>query len=213
MPPRNTIAQLATAAALAFALTACGPAYTPTLTPASPSAGADAGDGAGDGSTGDDGAGDGDATDGADGGSDQADAEPSPLLPVWVEEFTLEYAQTETTRVGDRIAGLVAVAGLLNDDDYSQEVEAVADGRYWGIIHTITLDPSVDSAAQAESVVATLDEAGWITRESTDTGESTLTALSSSEQSDQSWFLVIGADLSVEGQSVVTVQLASPNIP
>ena len=115
-------------------------------------------------------------------------------------------------RVADRVAGLVAIAGLLNDDIVSQEVAATNWQTYWGVIHTLTLQPTVDSSGQAKEVVQTLDDAGWIVEEVSDTPESYLAALSSSDDPATAAFLIVGADFSVPGQSVVTVQLASPVI-
>ncbi|MFP7833837.1 hypothetical protein [Marisediminicola sp. LYQ134] len=147
------------------------------------------------------------------GTGDSDDGEPSPLLPVFPdggEPWTIVAAQSETERVADRVAGLVAIAGLLNDDLVSQEVEAATGGTYWGVIHTLTLQPTVDSAGQAGDVVSALEGEGWLVEDVSDTDESYLAALSSGEDADRAWFLVVGADFSVPGQSVVTVQLASP---
>jgi hypothetical protein len=138
----------------------------------------------------------------------------SPLLPVYPADFTTESAQAESERVAGQIVALIEPASILNDDVHSQAVVATETaGSYWGIIHTITLDPAVDSAAQAKAIANQLQDAGWILRDTTDTDASYLAAMLSDSEASESWFVVVGADLSVPGQSVVTVQLASPDLP
>ncbi|MCY7326578.1 MAG: hypothetical protein LH605_10670 [Microbacteriaceae bacterium] len=141
-------------------------------------------------------------------------SEPSPLLPVYPEEYTTPNVQAETERIAVRITGLVAVAGLLGQDSYSQELENTeSEGSYWGMLNTITLEPEVDAALQAASVAADLADAGWLLNDRAQSSADYAVALSSDDDPARSWFLVIGADLSVPGESVVTVRLSSPPLP
>lgn len=140
--------------------------------------------------------------------------EPSPLLPVYPGEYTTPNVQAETERIALRITGLVAVAGLLGEDPYSLEVEnAESEGSYWGVLNTITLEPDVDAELQAASVAADLADAGWLLNDRAQSPTDYAVALSSGEDPERAWFLVLGADLSVPGESVVTVRLSSPPLP
>ena len=141
-------------------------------------------------------------------------AEPSPLLPVYPADYTVQSVQAETERIASRITGLVAVAGLIGDDSYSQQVENTeSEGSYWGVINTITLEPDIDPSLQAASVAADLADAGWLLNDRTQNDTEYAVALTSGENPDQAWFLVLTADQSVPGESVVTVQLSSPPLP
>jgi hypothetical protein len=119
--------------------------------------------------------------------------------------------QSETVRIADELIASIDPARIVNDDEYSQEVAAEA-GAYWGVLHTLTLQPSIDAAAVAEQIAGRMTDAGWIARDGTNQDGTYLIALSSSEDAATSWFCVVGADASVPGDSVVTLQLASPPI-
>lgn len=140
---------------------------------------------------------------------------PDPsLLPVYPAEYMTENIQVETERVAGRITGLVAVAGLLGDDTYSQEIENTeSEGTYWGVLNTITLDPTVRAEEQAALVATQLADAGWLLVDRAQAPTDYAVALTSSEDPERAWFLVLGADLSVPGESVVTVRLSSPPLP
>ncbi len=142
------------------------------------------------------------------------ESEPSPLLPVYPEEYTIDNVQAEAERIAVRITGLVAVAGLLGQDTYSQEVEnSESEGSYWGVLNTITLEPDVDAEIQAASVATDLADAGWLLVDRAQSETDYAVALTSGDDPGRSWFLVLGADLSVPGESVVTVRLSSPPLP
>ncbi|QHO70636.1 hypothetical protein BHD05_14245 [Marisediminicola antarctica] len=146
--------------------------------------------------------------------SPEDESEPSPLLPVYPDGYTIDNVQAETERVAVRITGLVAVAGLLGQDTYSQEVENTErEGSYWGVLNTITLEPDVEAEIQAASVAADLADAGWLLVDGAQSPSDYAVALTSSEDPERAWFLVLGADLSVPGESVVTVRLSSPPLP
>lgn len=130
------------------------------------------------------------------------------MLP---DEFTAAAVQSEAERLADALIATIDPGGVVHDDVYSQEVaETDGEGAYWGVLHTLTLDPAVDPAAAAESIALRLTEAGWVARDGTNEGGAYLIALSSSEAPATSWFVVVGADTTVPGQPVVTLQLASP---
>ncbi|MEY2850018.1 MAG: hypothetical protein RI885_2685 [Actinomycetota bacterium] len=143
----------------------------------------------------------------------------STLVPVYPEPFTVEAVSAETIRVADLMVGFVdasegGASTVLNDDVFEQVVPAEGEAAsYFGVLHTLTLEPSIDSAAQAESLQSALEAGGWIVRTVSDTGAAYSAVLSSSPDPEKSWFLQIGADLSVPGQSVVALQLASPSLP
>jgi hypothetical protein len=80
---------------------------------------------------------------------------------------------------------------------------------FWAGLRTITLSPQVDPLVEAQLVVAVLADSGWtITREDSQDGlESTALA------TEEGWLLVVQGDATVEGQSVLALQLASPDLP
>jgi hypothetical protein len=137
--------------------------------------------------------------------------QPSTILPTVPGEMTTDSVQSETVRIADELIASIDPARIVNDDEYSQEVAAEA-GAYWGVLHTLTLQPSIDAAAVAEQIAGRMTDAGWIARDGTNQDGTYLIALSSSEDAATSWFCVVGADASVPGDSVVTLQLASPPI-
>lgn len=143
----------------------------------------------------------------------------STLVPVIPDPFTVEAVKAETTRVADLMVGFVdsgkgGVGNLLNDDAAEEVVPANGDAAsVFGVLRTLTLDPSVDAAAQAESLRSALVVGGWIERNISDTEAGYVAVLSSSAEPSEAWFLQLGADLSVPGESVIALQLLSPNLP
>ena len=143
-----------------------------------------------------------------------ASAAPSSVTPVVPDPLTAASITNESTRLAEAIRALIDAVAIVNVDDHAQVVEKTASaGRYYGIIRTITLDPAADAAAVAADMVAKLTTAGWISRDSTTNGSTALSALASGEDAATSWFVIIGADASVPGESVLTIQLASPDLP
>lgn len=138
----------------------------------------------------------------------------SPLRAVFPEVWNVGTAAAESTRIGEAIVDIIDPALIVNDDDIAQEVPASGqDGAYYGVVHTLTLDPAADAGALAASVVAELGVAGWTPRDASDQGGTALVALVSGDTPGTSWLAVVGADSSVAGQSVLSIQLASPDLP
>jgi len=139
---------------------------------------------------------------------------PSPLLPVFPEDRSSDGIRLETVAVSERILAVIDEGTVLNDDVHDQTTEASdTSAAYYGVIQTVTLDPATDPVAVAQAVVDELEAAGWSVRDSSRTDADFLTALLSDQDPAEAWFLVVGADVSVPGQSVVTLQLASPDLP
>jgi hypothetical protein len=136
------------------------------------------------------------------------------LNPVVPATLTADTAKTETVRIADAIETIVGPSKIVHVDDHSQLVAATkTTGSYYGVLRTITLDPSVNPVSLAATVVAKLKAAGWVQRQASDTGGTSMITLSSDPTAAESWFVLIGGDSSVAGQSVVTVQLLSPDLP
>lgn len=131
----------------------------------------------------------------------------TPLIPAAV--------QTEAERLVAQLVSTIPGTQVRNNDSHSQEVvKTIAPGgHYWGVISTLSLTSTTDAAATARALSKSLLAAGWIQRDSTDTAANFLSALASSGDPKTAWFVVVGADLSVVTQPVVTVQLASPDLP
>ena len=146
-------------------------------------------------------------------------ARDSPLLPVYPDPFTAETVAAESNRVGDLLVGFVDASesgapNVVNDDAIAQVVPAdESGGSYFGVLHTLTLDPSVDATTQVEALRSALVDGGWSEQEVTDTPAQYLLAFTSDPDTPRSWFLVVGADRSEPEQSVVSIQLASPDLP
>jgi hypothetical protein len=143
-----------------------------------------------------------------------ASVTPSDVTPAVPGTLNEESITNETTRLAEAMRALIDSAAIVNVDDHAQVVEKTASaGRYYGIIRTVTLDPKTDPAAVASDMVAKLTASGWLSRNSTKGNGVVLTALASGTDPGTAWFVIIGADTSVPGESVLTIQLASPDIP
>jgi hypothetical protein len=141
-------------------------------------------------------------------------ATDSPLYPVIPTALTADTAKTETVRIADAIQAIVGPSRIVHVDDHSELVAATkTTGSYYGVLRTITLEPSVQPLTLAATVVKKLKAAGWVQRQSSDTGGTSMITLSSDPTAAESWFVLIGGDSSVAGQSVVTMQLLSPDLP
>ena len=133
------------------------------------------------------------------------------LVPLTLDVVTAETASVEGTRLGDAVQALIDPATIVNVDDKSQVSPAQGElPAYYVVFRTITLDPSVDCLTLAETLATVLGKSGWSLEQSTNEGGIYLAALAGG--ADSSWFTLIGGDASVEGQSVVTFQIASPDI-
>lgn len=153
--------------------------------------------------------------------SEPTPAAPAPttapvatVIPALPAEVTPDTITVESTRIADAIQSLIDPLLILNVDDHSELVtKSTGNGRYFGIIRTITLDPSADAVTTATGIVATLEASGWLTAETTDQAGIYLSRIVSSEDPASAWFAVVGGDASVPGESAISLQLASPDIP
>lgn len=133
---------------------------------------------------------------------------------MYPDPFSVAANQKETVRVAGAIQALIPLSNILYVDDHSQLVTASeSTNQYYGVLRTVTLVATNDPIAQARLIVTQLQGAGWIERQTSDTDGNFFVALSSDEDSAKSWFVIVGGDTSVAKQSVVTLQVASPNLP
>lgn len=144
----------------------------------------------------------------------QAPDVTSQLLPLYGDSWSADVAKEETARVSAALVSFVDPALVLNDDVHSEVHAATATtGTYYNVIHTLTLDASVDPTALARMMVGDLREAGWIVRDTTNAEGIFLVPMSSDADAAKSWFIVVGADATIAGQPVVSLQIASPDTP
>ncbi|MFT2816224.1 hypothetical protein [Leifsonia sp. A12D58] len=133
------------------------------------------------------------------------------IVPTDLNEETIS---AETTRIAAAVQALIDPALIINVDDHAQFVDKTESvGRYYGILRPITLEPSVDAVRAATEIVSILESSGWINRDVATEADPFLSGLVSSKDDATSWFLAIVGDTSVAGQSVLSIQLASPDIP
>ncbi len=158
---------------------------------------------------------------GCTGATPKSTASPSPtsalnsLQPVVPKTLNAATAKTATVNLADSIDTLIASTDVVYVDDHSQLVAATkSTPSYYGVLRTITVSTSLDPLQQAEAMEKILVEAGWKEDQTaTDKGKY-LAALSSNIAAPaRSWFLLLGGDSTVTKQPVVTVQLASPDLP
>jgi len=136
----------------------------------------------------------------------------SQLLPVFDGALTAAVAESETTRVADALVSFVDPAILVNDDVHSLEQDStLSDGKTFALVHTMTLDPTVDPAALARLMVGDLRESGWIVRDTTNADGIYLVPMVSASDPAASWFIAVGSDSTIAGQPVVSLQLVSPD--
>jgi len=130
------------------------------------------------------------------------------LLPATLELVSAEAAQAEGTRVADGLQALIE--GIVYVDDNSEVVPGDAEtASYYAVYRTITLENGVDPLIMSAQLTTILEQSGWSIYETTNEDGQYLSALSSG---DSGWFALIGGDATVEGQPVVTFQIASPDI-
>jgi hypothetical protein len=136
------------------------------------------------------------------------------LMPVMPKKLTAANAKSETIRVADGVDALVAKTDILYVDDHAKLVPKTSTtGSYYGVLRTISVDSKLDPLEQAEAMEKLLVTAGWIERDTaTDKGKY-LAAMSSSRVASQAWFLLLGGDSTNAKSPVVTVQVASPDLP
>lgn len=159
------------------------------------------------------------STDSPDASSSSPEAEAtatvvSSVTAIVPTEMTEETISAETTRIAAAVQDLIDPALIVNVDDHSQLVDKTESvGRYYGILRPITLQPSVDAVRAATEIVSILESSGWINRDVATEADPFLSGLVSSKDDATSWFLAIVGDTSVPGESVLSIQLASPDIP
>ena len=138
----------------------------------------------------------------------------SSVTAIVPDERTEETLTAETTRIAAAVQDMIDPVLIVNVDDHSQVVEKTESaGRYFGVLRTITLDPSVDAVRAATEIVSILESSGWINRNVATESDPFLSGLVSSTDEATSWFLAVVGDTSVSGESVLSIQLASPDIP
>ncbi|MCU1414631.1 MAG: hypothetical protein JWN80_1971 [Microbacteriaceae bacterium] len=150
-------------------------------------------------------------------------ASPSPtatakldkqLIAVMPSTLDATTAQTETVRLANAIQALIPTDLVLHTDDHSQLVAKTdgSGGSYYAVLRAISLQTATDPNAYANALVAALIRAGWVERTTSSGTTNVLTALQSSRSSTP-WIVLVGGDSSVTDQSVVSLQLASPDLP
>jgi hypothetical protein len=137
------------------------------------------------------------------------------LLPAVPKALTAATAKKATVNLADSIGTLISSPDVVYVDNHSQLVPATkTDASYYGVLRTITVSASLDPLQQAEAMEKLLVAAGWTEDQTTTDKGKYLAAMSSDPAAPQrSWFLLLGGDSTVAKQPVVTVQLASPDLP
>jgi hypothetical protein len=136
------------------------------------------------------------------------------LKPVMPSKLTAATAKTSTVNLANEIDSLVASTDVLYVDDHSKLVPATSSaGSYYGVLRTISVSPGLDPIEQATAMEKLLVAAGWIERDTASPTSTYIAALSSSSDPSKAWFLLLGGDATVAKQPVITVQLASPDLP
>ena len=141
-------------------------------------------------------------------------ADPA-LTTVFPENFTGETAKTETVRIADAIVALLPATIVVHVDNTDKLVAATtSSGSYYGVLRIISLDPNNDPVAISKTMVQKIEASGWTVRQSSDdvTGVHLVT-LSSNRKPNISWLLQLSGDPRVSGQSVIQLQLVSPDLP
>ena len=141
-------------------------------------------------------------------------ADPA-LTTVFPDNFTGDTAKTETVRVADAIVALLPATIVVNVDNVDKLVAATTtSGSYYGVLRIISLDPNNDPVAISKTMVQKLEASGWAIRQSSDSVTGVhLVTLSSNRKPNIAWLLQLSGDPRVTGQSVIQLQLVSPDLP
>ena len=141
-------------------------------------------------------------------------ADPA-LTTTFPRDFTGETARAETVRIADAIVALLPPSIVRHVDNTDQLVAATANSRsYYGVLRIISLDPTNDPVAISRTMVQKIEASGWAERQSTDDATGVhLVTLSSNSKPNISWLLQLSGDPRVSGQSVIQLQLVSPDLP
>lgn len=136
------------------------------------------------------------------------------LISVFPDDFTGATAKTETVRLADAIVALLPASIVVHVDNTDQLVAATASSRsYYGVLRIISLDPANDPVAISKAMVQKIEASGWTQRESSDDATGVhLVTLSSNRKPNISWLLQLSGDPRVSGQSVIQLQLVSPDL-
>ena len=136
------------------------------------------------------------------------------LQPVLPKKLTAATAKTATENLAKNIDSLVAGSDIVYIDNHEKLIaQTPTTGASYAVIRTINVSPSLDPIQQAEAMEKLLVAAGWKLEDSSSKTGEYLAAMSSSTDSSVAWFLLLGGDSTVAKQPVVTVQLASPDLP
>lgn len=140
-----------------------------------------------------------------------ADAALRPVIP---SIFTADAAEKETVRIADAIDSLLPVSMVIHVDNNARLVAATGkSGSYFGVLRHVTLSPKVDPVLVAKAVAKKLVASGWSQLQASDNSGVHLITLSSGSLARTSWFVIVSGDPRTVGQSVLSVQLASPDLP
>lgn len=137
----------------------------------------------------------------------------SPLRPVVPSTMSAATAEPETVRLADAIDALVATSTVYVDDHDQLVAATKSAGSYFGVLRTLTLATSVSPVTQANLIVTKLEEADWQPLQVTATSGVQVSTLASGTDAGTSWFVIISADPTTAGQPVVSISLASPDLP
>jgi hypothetical protein len=136
------------------------------------------------------------------------------LQPVVPKKLTAASAKSATDALAKNIDSLVAGADIVYIDNHEKLIPKTASaGETYAVIRTINVSTALDPIQQAEAMEKLLVAAGWKLEDHSSAKDKYLAAMSSSVDPSVAWFLLLGGDSSVPKQPVVTVQLASPDIP
>ncbi|MBC7403488.1 MAG: hypothetical protein H7279_10020 [Microbacteriaceae bacterium] len=140
-------------------------------------------------------------------------ADPA-LTSVFPDDFTGATAKSETVRLADAIVSLLPASIVVNVANIDQLKPATASSRsYYGVLRIISLDPANDPVAISKAMVQKIEASGWTQRESSDDATGVhLVTLSSNRKPNISWLLQLSGDPRVSGQSVIQLQLVSPDL-
>lgn len=141
-------------------------------------------------------------------------ADPA-LRTVFPDDFTALAAKAETLRIADEIVALLPAAIVVHVDNTDQLVPAKgSSASYYGVLRIISLNPDNDPVAISKAMVQKLEASGWAERQSSDDATGVhLVTLSSNSKPNISWLLQLSGDPRVAGQSVIQMQLVSPDLP
>lgn len=139
---------------------------------------------------------------------------PEPaLVPQYPTPYTADTAKTETIRLATAIDALFP-SSIVHIDNNDRLVDATAtSGAYYGVLQNLTITLGLDPVPVATAVATRLVASGWRQLDAKDTSGVHVITLSSGVSAATSWFLVLGGDSRVASQPVVSIQLASPDLP